>query len=80
MNYKNASSSKDPQMCAENAQKIIAYMRRLELLQEIKPKFLASSFITGKMRSVLINWLAEVHSQFKLLQETLYLTVAIVDR
>ena len=74
------SSSKDPQMCAENAQKIIAYMKGLELLQEIKPKFLASSFITGKMRSVLINWLAEVHLQFKLLQETLYLTVAIVDR
>ena len=67
-------------MCAENAQKVFAYMRRLELLQEVKPRFLAGSFVTGKMRSVLINWLAEVHLQFKLLQETLYLTVAIVDR
>ena len=32
------------------------------------------------MRSVLIDWLIGVHLQFKLLQETLYTTVAILDR
>ena len=67
-------------MCAENAQTIIAYMRQLESIQDIRPDFLSGSLITGKMRSVLINWLAEVHLQFKLMQETLYLTVALVDR
>jgi G2/mitotic-specific cyclin 1/2 len=33
-----------------------------------------------KVRSVLINWLVEVHDKFKLLPETLYLTVNIIDR
>ena len=32
------------------------------------------------MRGVLLDWLTEVHLQFKLLQETLYMTVAIIDR
>ena len=32
------------------------------------------------MRSVLIDWLIGVHLQFHLLQETLYTTVAIIDR
>jgi hypothetical protein len=32
------------------------------------------------MRAVLIDWLVDVHIQFSMLQETLYLTVAILDR
>ena len=33
-----------------------------------------------KMRAVLIDWMVEVHHQFSMLQETLYLTIAILDR
>lgn len=36
--------------------------------------------INEKMRSILIDWLVEVHLKFKLLPETLYLTVNIIDR
>ena len=32
------------------------------------------------MRAVLVDWLIQVHQQFNLLQETLYLTVVILDR
>ena len=32
------------------------------------------------MRGILVDWLIQVHLKFKLLQETLYLTVAILDR
>ena len=32
------------------------------------------------MRAVLVDWLVEVHSQFKLLQETLYMTVYVIDK
>ena len=32
------------------------------------------------MRGILIDWLVQVHLRFHLLQETLYLTVAIIDR
>ena len=67
-------------MVSENALQIVVYLKQLEKAQEIKENFLSSSLVTGKMRTVLINWLAEVHLQFKLIQETLYLTVSIVDR
>jgi hypothetical protein len=32
------------------------------------------------MRAILIDWLVEVHLKFKLLPETLYLTVNLIDR
>lgn len=36
--------------------------------------------INEKMRKILVDWLLKVHSKFKLLPETLYLTVNIIDR
>ena len=36
--------------------------------------------INEKMRTVLVDWLIEVHLKFKLLPETLYLTVNLIDR
>ena len=36
--------------------------------------------INERMRALLVDWLIQVHSRFQLLQETLYLTVAILDR
>ena len=28
----------------------------------------------------MVDWLVEVHSQFKLLQETLYMTIYVIDK
>ena len=36
--------------------------------------------INAKMRAILIDWLVEVHLKFKLVAETLYLTVSLIDR
>ena len=36
--------------------------------------------INEKMRAILIDWLNEVHFKFKLMPETLYLTVNLIDR
>jgi hypothetical protein len=36
--------------------------------------------INEKMRAILIDWLIEVHLKFKLLPETLFITVNIIDR
>lgn len=36
--------------------------------------------VNAKMRAILIDWLILVHIRFTLLQETLYLTVSIIDR
>lgn len=46
----------------------------------VRTNFLEGQEITGKMRAILIDWLCQVHHRFHLLQETLYLTVAIIDR
>jgi len=37
-------------------------------------------FITERMRSILIDWIIEVHFQFKLKVESLFLTVNLIDR
>ena len=36
--------------------------------------------ITEKMRSILVDWIIQVHQKFKLLHETLYLSILILDR
>lgn len=56
------------------------YLRTLENKFTIKKGYLAGQEITPKMRCVLVDWLVEVHQQFRLMQETLYLTIAIIDR
>ena len=57
-----------------------AYLRTIEEGLVIKKDFLKGCSVNGKMRGVLIDWLVEVHTQFKLLQETLYMTVYIIDK
>ena len=32
------------------------------------------------MRAILVDWLIQVHLRFRLLQETLYITISILDR
>lgn len=56
------------------------YLRTLEKKFTIKKGYLAGQEVTAKMRCVLIDWLVEVHQQFRLMQETLYLAIAIIDR
>mmetsp|Transcript_19275 Transcript_19275/g.21588 ORF Transcript_19275/g.21588 Transcript_19275/m.21588 type:complete len:141 (+) Transcript_19275:138-560(+) len=36
--------------------------------------------INDRMRGILMDWLIEVHLKFKLVPETLYLTVNLIDR
>lgn len=38
------------------------------------------SDLDAKMRSILIDWLIDVHMRFKLKSETLFLTVYIIDK
>lgn len=59
---------------------IYAYLMVLEAQFPIRKDFLRHQEVTPKMRCVLIDWLVEVQQQFRLMQETLYLTVANIDR
>lgn len=40
----------------------------------------SQSDINESMRAILVDWMVEVHLKFKLLSETLFLTVNIIDR
>ena len=66
---------------AEYANDIYAYMRSSENLQMASPQYMSRQRdINARMREILVDWLIEVHLKFKLEQETLYLTINIIDR
>ncbi|XP_051946613.1 G2/mitotic-specific cyclin-B2 [Xyrauchen texanus] len=69
-----------PQLCSEYVKDIYVYLLRLEAQQSIRPRYMHGYDINGRMRALLVDWLIQVHSRFQLLQETLYMTVAILDR
>jgi len=76
----DAEDAGNPQLVSVYVNSIYSYMWQLESKYRIGPKFLEGSELTGKMRAILVDWLCQVHNRFHLLQETLYLTVAIIDR
>lgn len=70
----------NPQLVSEYVGDIYQYMRELERRFSVKQKYLDGRDVNGRMRGILIDWLVQVHLRFHLLQETLYLTMAIIDR
>ncbi|NXK04477.1 CCNB2 protein, partial [Herpetotheres cachinnans] len=76
----DADDSGNPQLCSDYVKDIYQYLRELELQQSVHPRYLDGKTINGRMRAILVDWLVQVHSRFQLLQETLYMCVAIMDR
>ncbi|XP_013401826.1 G2/mitotic-specific cyclin-B-like [Lingula anatina] len=76
----DAQDKENPQLVSEYVNEIYQYMRNLEVEQGVRENYLEGQEVTGRMRAILVDWLVQVHSRFHLLQETLYLTVAIIDR
>ncbi|XP_064487201.1 G2/mitotic-specific cyclin-B-like [Ornithodoros turicata] len=77
----DALDSGNVQLCSQYAKEIYNYLSELELQYPIRPNFLGNKReIKANMRSILVNWLVQVHAKFNLLQETLYLTIAVLDR
>ncbi|XP_064488537.1 G2/mitotic-specific cyclin-B-like [Ornithodoros turicata] len=69
------------QLCSQYAKDVHKYLSELELKYPIRPNFLLGKLkITASMRSVLVHWLVQVQEHFQLLQETLYLAIAVLDR
>ncbi|XP_069348502.1 G2/mitotic-specific cyclin-B1 isoform X2 [Eulemur rufifrons] len=76
----DAEDGGDPNLCSEYVKDIYAYLRLLEEEQAVRPKYLLGQEVTGNMRAILIDWLVQVQMKFRLLQETMYMTVSIIDR
>ena len=76
----DADDSPSPLLCSEYAKETFVYLKKLELRGAVKPDFLIGCPTSDKMRAVLVDWLVEVQIQFKLVQETLFMTVDTIDR
>ncbi|KAK4428840.1 putative cyclin-A3-1 [Sesamum alatum] len=76
--------SDDPQMCGTYVSDIYEYLHNMEMEAKRRPlpDYLekVQKDVTANMRGILIDWLVEVAEEYKLLSDTLYLTVSYIDR
>lgn len=70
-----------PEHVGEYADDVLAHMHNTEELHLPTYGYMRSQpDVNEKMRAILIDWLIEVHYKFKLLPETLFITVNLIDR
>jgi hypothetical protein len=68
----------DPLMVADYVDEIFDHMRLLETKEEMKPDtsyIIEQPYIDDTMRHKLMDWLVDVHNEFRLPPETLFLAV-----
>ncbi|KAJ8755854.1 hypothetical protein K2173_024399 [Erythroxylum novogranatense] len=72
---------KDPQLCSLYALDIYSNLRVAELDRRPIPTFMETiqKDISQSMRGILVDWLVEVSEEYKLVPDTLYLTVYLID-
>ncbi|RWA07096.1 hypothetical protein EKO27_g8008 [Xylaria grammica] len=71
----------DISMVAEYGDEIFSYMKEQESALLPNPHYMDDQGeIQWSMRSVLMDWVVQVHARFGLLPETLFLTVNYIDR
>lgn len=71
----------DPLMVSEYVVEIFEYLKQLEITTMANPDYMDNQTeLEWKMRGILVDWLLEVHTRFRLLPETLFLAVNIIDR
>ncbi|KAJ7787177.1 cyclin-like protein [Mycena olivaceomarginata] len=77
----DADDADDPVMVSEYVVDIFKYLKQIELTTMPSPNYMASQTeLAWKMRGVLNDWLIQLHVRFRLLPETLFLCVNIIDR
>lgn len=72
----------DPQLCATIACDIYKHLRASEAKKRPSANFMerVQKDINASMRAILIDWLIEVAEEYRLVPDTLYLTVNYIDR
>ncbi|GJM94940.1 hypothetical protein PR202_ga11627 [Eleusine coracana subsp. coracana] len=76
------NNQEDPQLCASLDDEIYKNLRMAETMRRPSPNFMDTTQIdmSTSMRAVLIDWIVEVIEEYRLVPETLYLTVNYIDR
>jgi len=73
--------AEDPLCATEYVQDMYHHFRGKEAITSVRPLYMENqTHINERMRSILVDWLVEVHLKFKLVPETLYLTINLIDR
>ncbi|KAI0031941.1 A/B/D/E cyclin [Vararia minispora EC-137] len=71
----------DPLMVSEYVVEIFEYLKEVEQTSLPNPNYMENQKdLAWKMRGILTDWLIQVHLRFRLLPETLFLAVNIIDR
>ncbi|CAG5095905.1 Oidioi.mRNA.OKI2018_I69.XSR.g14393.t1.cds [Oikopleura dioica] len=72
----------DERWCKDHVEQVYGYLRFLEHSKEVRPNFLAhhGHRASPKMRQILTDWMVQVGRRFRLLNDTLFLSVAYMDR
>ncbi|KAL4447373.1 hypothetical protein ABPG77_007406 [Micractinium sp. CCAP 211/92] len=77
----DSADAHDPLAATDFVADIFSYYKRVEPQLRVAPDYMSrQTDINEKMRAILIDWLVDVHLKFKLMPETLYLTVNLIDR
>ncbi|KAF7323910.1 Cyclin N-terminal domain-containing protein [Mycena kentingensis (nom. inval.)] len=77
----DAEDADDPVMVSEYVTDIFKYLKEVELTTMPNPNYMTSQTeLAWKMRGILNDWLIQLHLRFRLLPETLFLCVNIIDR
>ncbi|KAH0933547.1 hypothetical protein HID58_010664 [Brassica napus] len=75
------SDEKDPLLCSLYASEIYHNLQVAELQRRPFPDYMEriQRDLTRTMRGILVDWLVEVSEEYKLVPDTLYLTVYLID-
>ncbi|CAO2833739.1 unnamed protein product [Amaranthus hypochondriacus] len=77
----DSGDTKNPLAVTEYIDDIYTYYKKAESASCVPPNYMDKQpDINEKMRAILIDWLIEVHYKFDLMDETLYLTVNLIDQ
>ena len=75
---------RNPQLASEYAPQIYQNMRQEESRLKVSPSYLKEVQLPNEVkdtsRAFLVEWIIDVHRKFRLVPETLYVTVFLIDR
>ncbi|TYI83170.1 hypothetical protein E1A91_D05G273100v1 [Gossypium mustelinum] len=71
----------NPLAVVEYIDDLYQFYKKAECTGCVPPNYMEQQYdIDQRMRGILIDWLVEVHYKFELMEETLYLTINLIDR